>query len=333
VTRFELDRPEASAAADGYLLLPRPLFTRLPFSYRVVPLRARVALLAVVERVTSRSGGFPEWPIEASLDTPTEAHPYAGRRAAVLLTHDIDSRGELQLIDSVRALEAERGLVSSFGFVPRESWPDERRARAIVDAGGEVYWHDIGHDARLPYLGIDGIRRAFDEVARGSPWATRIMRAFRAGQLLVSADLIAVVAERFAIDMSIPDTERGGPYGGVHGCGTVRPFRWRGLLELPATMPQDAFVRHVYRMTPPEIDALWAAKLDHIRAVGGCAVLSVHPRWIIDRDLALLGCYTRLLDRIAADDDLFVTTPSGVEAVLAAAGPWTAAPELVAPPA
>ena len=312
MTGLELNRPEAVAAADAYAALPRPLFTRLPASYRYVPIGLRTAALSVLSR---RAGepAFPRWPIEPSMDPPSDTRPYAGRRAAVVITHDVDSREELDLVDGVRALDAERGLASSFGFVPRVSWPEAPLVERLVRTGAEVYWHDLGHDGRLPYLAPDAIRRELDAVAERSPWAMEQVRTFRAGQLLVSDALVDVVAERFAIDMSIPDTERGGPYGGVRGCGTVRPFRWRGMLELPATMPQDVFLRHVYRLTPPEIDAVWTAKLAHIVMVGGVAVINIHPRWIGARDPDLRACYLRLLDRIAADPELLVTTPAGLE--------------------
>ena len=142
--------------------------------------------------------------------------------------------------------------MASFGFVPRVSWPTEDMARGLVADECEVYVHDVAHDGRLPYQTRDVIRTAFRRLFDASPWAGELMRTFRAGQLLCSPVLMDVLAEYFAVDMSLPDTERAGPYGGNAGCGTVLPFHFHGLLEIPVTMPQEVFLRQVYGLSADE---------------------------------------------------------------------------------
>jgi hypothetical protein len=161
----------------------------------------------------------------------------------------------------------------------------------------------------------DAIREAFSVIDDESPWARELIRTFRAGQLLVSPTLMAAVAERFAIDMSIPDTEKAGPYGGHAGCGTVVPFRYRGVLELPLTIPQDVYARHVYGLSVNATLELWRRKLAHVVDRGGVAVMVLHPTWC-HPGTELWAASQRFLEEALARSDVLVTTPSGVAAAM-----------------
>lgn len=304
-----------TAAVERYIDSPRPLFTHLPVSYRFVPLGARMAVLRAIARLRPvERDAFPAWPSERRVDDELQRGgvrvQYGGRSSALVITHDIDSGPELRDLERVRAVERPLGLPSSFGFVPEQSWPVEDAARSLVSEGCEVYWHDIAHDGRLPYMSIAEIRAAFQRVEDRSPWSRDLMNAFRAGQLLVSRDLIQVITERFRIDMSIPDTEHHGPFGGAAGCGTVIPFRLDGLLELPLTMPQEVYMRHVYGLDADEVLAVWLAKLDYIRSRGGVAVLNIHPVWIGRSHPDMLRAFQTFLETVAVLEDVLVTTPT-----------------------
>jgi len=291
-----------------------------------LPIRTRV--LRVLAKARAAQPRFPAWPIEGSLDEGLASDGYAGHKAALVITHDVDSRPELALIEGIRKLEREVGAFSAWGFVPNESWPTETLARQLVDDGCELYWHDIGHNGRLPYRPIDEIRAAFDGVAVSSPWAIELMRGFRAGQLLGSQALMTVVAERFAFDMSIPDTERDGPYGSTAGCGTVFPFRLRGLVELPLTLPQDVFLREVYGLSGDAALTVWNRKLEYIKHVGGVAVLNIHPVWANPSRPEAVDPFVRFLRGVIADADILITTPSRLVDLLR---PTVATPPVTAP--
>jgi hypothetical protein len=316
----DLHREAAVDAAMRYLEQPAPLYTRLPVSYRLVPIGIRVRILRLLSALDRSAPGFPAYPIERSIDVGVVSDGYDDRRCAVLLTHDIDSWEELALIEPIRILERDRALVSAWGFVPRISWPTEELARGLVDEGCEVYCHDIAHDGRLPYRDRESIRRAFDDVAARSPWASELMRAFRAGQALQSVDLVDVLAERFTIDMSIPDTELGGPYGRTAGCATVFPFMLRGVLEIPMTLAQDVFLRQVHGLSPKAVLAAWLSKLEYIKSVGGVAVLNVHPVWGSGRNRDMAAAYAAFLDAIRADEALRITTPSALRSIIVGTG-------------
>jgi hypothetical protein len=331
----EADRERVSAAAaesgalahavDHYLRQVQPLFSRIPISYRYVPIRVRMALLRLLARGSAAViDVFPRWPIERSVDDAIRAEwreaaaqagvalrepSYDGRAAAITITHDIDTARDISRIAAMRDLERSFGLASSFGFVPDSSWPTESRVRDLIADGCEVYWHDIKHDGRLPWLTRRAMGSAFDRVVERNPWALETMRAFRSGQLLMTDVLFDVVAERFEVDMSLPDTERFGPYGSAAGCGTVIPFRTRGLLEIPLSMPQDVYLRNVHGLSPDEMIDVWTRKLVYIESVGGVAVLNVHPIWVNPEDRAMWSAYERFLAVVAARISLLATTP------------------------
>jgi hypothetical protein len=324
--RDSSDSDRLANAVDRYIDGPRPLYTKLPASYRRVPLRARTTVLRGLARLRpAASADFPDWPIERRIDEADGRSgrrlSYAGKPAAVVITHDLDSRPELAEIDRIRDLEASLGLISAFGFVPTESWPTEHVARSLVDQGFEVYWHDIAHNGRLPYLGKPGIRAEFDRIAKAHPWAVEMMGAFRAGQLLVSRDLMDVVAERFQVDLSIPDSERDGPYGGAAGCGTVIPFRYGPLLELPLTLPQEVYLHMVYRLPAQECLRIWIEKLAWVRSIGGVAVFNIHPVWVNAAQPELFAAFKDFLQHIAQQSDVLVTTPTALARVLEQASP------------
>ncbi len=312
--------PDAVAEAEAYLAQQAPLFTRLPFDYRIVPISVRLRLLRWTTALMRSSEADRSWPIDRGIDSGAQAPRYGAHRAALIITHDVDSAEERSLIEPIRGLERASGLSSAWGFVPAVSWPADALATALLEEGCEIYCHDIAHNARLPYQSREDMRRQFDGVFAASPWAQGSVRAFRSGQLLMTAQLFDVVAEYFRIDMSIPDAEAGGPYGGIRGCRTVFPFQLRGILEIPLSLPQDALLLHVNGLSADAILDLWRLKLDYIVQMGGVAVLNAHPRWIGREGSAMYSAYARFLTGAAGLPDLVIATPTQVERWVAAAG-------------
>ena len=311
-----LERPAARAAASAYANLPRPLFTRLPFDYRVVPPRIRTAGLRLLARLTPMPSRFPSWPIEPSLDTPQTGGFAAPFRAGLVLTHDIDTRAELELVEPIRSFERACGAVSAWGFVPSRSWPTEEGARGLAADGCEVYWHDLRHDGKLAFQPLARIRAAFARVDEASPWATELIQSFRSGHLLMTPDLMTAIDDRFAIDLSIPDTERHGPYGGTAGCGTVVPFLIGRCLEIPLSLPQDVYMRHVDGFDAIEALRVWQSKVEHIVSMGGVAVLNTHPVWVNPWRTDMWQAYRSFLEWAIDRGDLLVTTPGAIRRLL-----------------
>lgn len=331
------DALEALAEADGQTLQAidaflagarypasrQPAFTRLPFDYRRVPPKVRGALLGLLARLASSAAApFPEWPAEDRLDQArsrvwTAAALVAGvtlrqpawpggASAAVLLTHDIDVVEDLGRIESLRVLEREQQLPAAFGFVPLVTWPEQALVERLITDGCECYVHD----GRFAYSGRPRIEASLEALFDRNPWAQPLFRGFRSGQLLTSTDLLAALAARFDYDLTFPDVERGGPYGGVAGAGTVIPFMLGPLLEIPLTIPQDFFVEQVLRLDARGVEAVWRSKLESVIVRGGVAVVNTHPLWVNPERPAMWQAYRGLLTAIGSDPRLWVTTPS-----------------------
>jgi peptidoglycan/xylan/chitin deacetylase (PgdA/CDA1 family) len=246
------------------------------------------------------------------LDLPLEPPAYpGGRRGAVVLTHDIDSRADIGGIAGLRVLERHFGLKSSVGFIPQVSWPERDVIENLVAEGCEVYCHDLGHDGKLPYKSLPQIRAGFERFLDAHAYARPLLRGFRSGQLLMSAELLGALGEWFAYDLSLPDTERGGPYGASAGCASVYPFMIDGLLEIPLTMPQDFYLTNVEHYDSPRMLAVWRDKLEAVLACGGVAVVNTHPVWTTPRRPGVWAAYEGLLEAIGAAD-AWVTTPSSL---------------------
>lgn len=318
---------ETQLLVSRYVSNPQPLFSRLPFDYRLVPSPVRAAGLRLLDRLHSGESAvaFPAWPSEQRLDD-LRASLWAGaavevgqqlerpyypdaRSGAVILTHDIDSRADIGGIPELRALEKRFELPSSVGFIPHISWPERAVIERLVADGCEVYCHDLGHNGKLPYKSLAEIRAGFERFFDPNPYARPLLRGFRSGQLLMSVELLGALGEWFAYDLSLPDTERGGPYGSNAGCASVYPFLTSGLLEIPLTMPQDYYLTNVEHYDSPKMLSVWKDKLEAVLARGGVAVVNTHPVWTTPRRLAVWAAYEGLLEAIARSD-AWVTTPS-----------------------
>jgi hypothetical protein len=276
---------------------------------------------------TAGGMAFPEWQYEQRFDdlrarlwetVATEADVslaapvYAdGRQGAVLLTHDIDSRAEIAGIVALRELEHRFGLVSAFGFIPEVSWPDRSVIDRLLDDGCEVYCHDIRHNGKLPFMGVPAMRASFELFFERNPYARDVVHGFRSGQLLMTATLLGVIGEFFSYDLSLPDSERGGPYGSSAGCATVYPFLVDDLLEIPLTLPQDFYLFNVERLDSTGILSLWRNKLESVLARGGVAVLNTHPVWTNPHSRAVWSAYEGVLETIATSN-AWATRPTSL---------------------
>ena len=320
---------ETEMLVGRYVSNPPPAFARLPFDYRRVPSPVRVLGLAVLDRLHSGAAdtGYPAWPHERRLDdlraelwagaaarcglklaTPT--YP-AGHRGAVLLTHDIDSRADIGGIADMRTLEHRYGLPSSVGFIPQISWPDSAVIDELIHDDCEVYCHDVRHDGKLAYKTASAVRADFELFLQQHADARPKLRGFRSGQLLMTAGLLGSLAEWFEYDLSLPDTEKGGPYGSRAGCATVYPFLVDGLLEIPLTMPQDFFLLNVEHLDSAGMLSVWSDKLEAVLSRGGVAVVNTHPVWTNPKRTGVWAAYGGLLETIAGAN-AWVTTPSSL---------------------
>jgi hypothetical protein len=224
---------------------------QLNFFYRVkrfVPRRVQIAARRVLVR-WQHSPLFPAWPADESIARLLRLYAHCamiasrrhvlhfrwfwpfGQRAALILTHDVETAEGLRLAVEVADLEEELGFRSSFNV---GSWYglDDGILRELRSRGFEIGSHGLQHDrslfasraafeTQLPLL-ADAMDTIHAEGFR-SPSTFRVFEWF--------AELPA------AYDCSVPHSDPYEPQPG--GCCSFWPFFIGPLIELPYTLPQD----------------------------------------------------------------------------------------------
>jgi peptidoglycan/xylan/chitin deacetylase (PgdA/CDA1 family) len=247
-----------------------------------------------------------------------------GARAAVSLTFDVDAEagylgegqeylGRLSALSEGRygvrrgvprllALLAERDMAASF-FVPGDT--AERHAglvESLLAAG-----HEIGHHGYL-HLRSDHVDAAAqrEEIERGfaaleAAGAPR-PRGYRSTSWELTPETFGLLLEAgFAYDSSCMGDDR--PYYEQYGGARI--------LELPVHWSLDDWPRFGWlidgggNMTAPaELASSWIVEYESARAEGRHVTFTMHPE-VIGRPQRLVAL-VELLDRIAADDDVWV---------------------------
>ncbi|MFQ5586794.1 MAG: hypothetical protein ACE5GF_08250 [Thermodesulfobacteriota bacterium] len=340
---FDFFEWERRLLHEEYKSFKRPLYTRLPFPYYRIPLPLRNMGLRAL---SSLGGGgkekerlqkFPSFPTEPALDqmrrTIWEAaatvvkiklnkRPYhGGKRGCLLLTHDIETSEGLRNVEHMRAIERSFDYPSSWSIISKRYTTNDTLLISLIDEGCEIISHGYLHDGRIPYLRRGEILKRLEHLFIVKPWLKGKVNGYRSGQLVTSPRLFRCVAQRFKYDLSLPDTEKNGPYG-TRGCCSIYPFyHGANILEIPLTVPQDYFYLHIHRYTKERILNLWERKIDYIEKNNGVAVLLLHPDNYLSGNEEMLTIYRSLLHFISSRD-LWVTTPGALTTYLQGIADW-----------
>lgn len=301
-----------------------PASGRLPFAYHRVPAWLRIMAARGLGRWQAHrledAEAFPQWPLDLSVDfladllkpptTPVGTTP-------VLVTHDIDSpEGLDNLLRHFAPLEERLGARSVNYIVPCK-WPlDHGLLSELVARGHRLGVHGYDHANRTPFCDTDERRR---RVAATMPLIERYsIKGYRAPSLCRTPALFDELAKHFVYDSSIPTS------GGLfplpdNGCASARPFRLRGLLELPVSMPRDGsllFLGHA----PDAVLALWKTCAIRLIRSRGLIVLLTHcEKHFCGRD-SMLRVYEALLTFLREQAHVAFTTETELLDSLAEAG-------------
>lgn len=255
-------------AASVYYTL-RPL---MPRRLQIGLRRGRAALL--------RQRHEHSWPVNG---TPAAPAPPGwpgwpgGKRFALVLTHDVETREGVERCERVAAMELERGMRSAFAFVPRRYRTPPRLRDELRRRGFGVMVHGLYHDGKLfaTRSGFEERADAVNEILEA--WDTRGFATPAAHH-----DFRWMGALDIDYDVSSYDNDPFEP----QGCGLQRVFPFwvaapghprGGFVELPYTLAQDftAFVM----LRERGID-VWRRKLDWLADSGGMALLKTHPDYM-----------------------------------------------------
>lgn len=290
---------------------------KLEAYYALKPLMPRRLQLALRRAYAPRQARvqFPAWPLESSLVEHRDAQlleqvrasglqrmPFVNwwperRRAAALLTHDVE--GPTGLANVMRVVELERryGFVSSWNFVAEWYPIPDGLFDALRAAGCEIGLHGILHDGRL-FADRATFESNLPKIAHYvEQWGVVGFRSPATGR---NAAWMHELPVRY--DSSFPDSDPFEPQPG--GCCSIMPFFFGDVVELPITLTQDHTVFEILRS--PGID-LWREKTDWLRANHGLVNIIVHPDYVVEQHR--LDRYEAFLAYLAGLDDVWRALP------------------------
>lgn len=264
----------------------------LYFYYYIKPFIPRPLQIILRRPIVKRKRALNthNWPIDEKAKKPPDGWSGwpGGKRFALVLSHDVDSKKGLRNCLKLMEIEQSLGFRSSFNFVPEryEVLPELRHR--LNQNGFEIGVHGLRHDGKLfmsrklfekRAVRINQYLREWNCSGFYSPSMHRNFEWMH--------DLnMEFASSTFDTDPFEPDSD---------GVRTIFPFRVKGnrdtegFVELPYTLPQD-FTLFVL-MKEKDI-AIWKKKLDWIAENGGMALLNTHPDYMdFDNDKRVLERY------------------------------------------
>jgi peptidoglycan/xylan/chitin deacetylase (PgdA/CDA1 family) len=193
-----------------------------------------------------------------------------GCRAALVLTHDIESNSGQAFVRKVVDLEEALGLRSSFNFVP-EGYPvDMGLVDELKRRGFEIGVHGLTHDGKL-----FSSRKKFERCAVRINEYLKDLGAvgFRAPLTIRNPEWMQALDIEY--DLSFFDTDPFEPIPG--GTMSIWPFFIGHFVELPYTLVQDYTLTAILRENSPRI---WLEKADFVWKYHGMALINTHPDYL-----------------------------------------------------
>ena len=217
------------------------------------------------------------WPIDPKAVQPPEGWQGwpEGKKFALLLTHDIDTKEGHDNCHLLAEIEDRLGFRSSFNFVAEDYKISQKLLNDLRTKGFEIGQHGIHHKNHFKS------KHYFQKKVTKINHYLKEWNAvgFRSPSMYHNLDWLHVLNIEY--DASTFDTDPFEPQ--PDGTGTIFPF-WvsgnysqEGYVELPYTLPQD-FLLFIL-MQQKNID-IWKKKLNWIAESGGMALFITHPDYI-----------------------------------------------------
>jgi peptidoglycan/xylan/chitin deacetylase (PgdA/CDA1 family) len=295
---------------------------QLDIFYRVKRFIPRSVQLAARRRLIQRQGApeFPRWPLDSSFDRLLRLYALClvriggtgellfrwfwpgEHRAALILTHDVESAEGLRLGLELADIEEERGFRSSFNIVADWYPLDRGVLRELRRRGFEIGIHGIHHDrsmfatraafeAQLPQ--VRAAAADFEAVGFRSPATHRVVEWLP--ELPVD------------YDCTMPHSDPYEPQPG--GCCSLWPFFLGPLVELPYTVPQDHTLLTLLRDRTVEP---WLRQVNDIAGRFGLVQTVTHPDRGYLAEADNRAVYVELLDALRGRDELWHALPREV---------------------
>ena len=208
---------------------------------------------------------------------------WKGKRAAVCLSHDIDTREGYQYASRLLAIDEAKGIPSVFNIVTHGSYyPEDSFIRGVGMAGFEIGLHGYRHEIGLAGKPQDTLRRELELAIDFLRNAGADVKGFRSPGFSISEVILDILYEVGLIyDSSMQVCN-----GHYQSCGLSFPYRYPGkdIWEFPLTRHDDLFFRD---SNTREGEALITLEkiLVQIIEIGGMASFNFHPCLMKDREL------------------------------------------------
>jgi peptidoglycan/xylan/chitin deacetylase (PgdA/CDA1 family) len=295
---------------------------QLGLYYRLKPKIPRSVLLAARRLFTraTRLPEFPTWPIDESVWHLLRFYALCAltalqeeetafiwfwpdrHRAALTLTHDIETAAGFRLAVDIADLEESRGFRSSFNIVGSWYPIDHGVVRELSERGFEIGLHGLRHDHSL-FSSRGEFERQLpaisDAVAMIGAAGFRSPASHRVHEWIAELPV--------AYDCSFPHSDPYEPQPG--GCCTLWPYQIGSVLELPYTTPQDHTLFNLLRERT--ID-LWLRQVEAIDARFGLIQFLTHPDRGYLGDARNRALYSGLLDALDTRSGLWRALPREV---------------------
>jgi len=302
---------------ENYFKKKQPLYSKLPFSYTLVPAKIRTALFNLLLRF-KKDPGFPSWPIEKTIEElrskaakslgPLQHIGFwpEGKNSCICLTHDCDSISGMNNIEKFRKIEEKFGFKSAWNIVPNKYEIDFEKLKNLENSGCEIGIHGYDHSGETAYLETGQIdNRILKAKQRFKEFQ---IEGFRSELLNRNSNFLDTLSKHFKYDSSVPDTDIYSPMAYRNGCCSVFPYFIGDMVEIPLTMPQDWRLIRM-GLSPNEILDIWKKKLEFIQKVGGVAVINIHPDDFISGNEKYLKLYEELLQHISLIPNKWMALP------------------------
>jgi hypothetical protein len=219
------------------------------------------------------------WPIDPNSSKTPEGWPGwpGGKKFALVLSHDVDTRKGYDKVFRLADLEEQLGFRSQFNFVPeRYGTVEIRLLNELKSRGFGIGVHGLKHDGKL-----FSSKKIFDErvpLINGylREWGTK---AFTTPSMIRNHDWMHALDMDYCVSTFDTDPYEPQP----DGAGTIFPY-WvkdersnRRFLELPYTLVQDFTL---FVILGEKTTNTWLQKLDWIASKGGMALLNSHPDYM-----------------------------------------------------
>lgn len=280
----------------------------------LIPRRLQLALRRAYAPRQARAQ-FPSWPLESSLVEHRDGQlleqvraagggplPFVNwwperKRAAAILTHDVEGPAGVANVMPVIELERRYGFVSSWNFVAEWYPIPDGLFDAVRAAGCEIGLHGILHDGKL-FSDRATFEANLPKIARyAQEWDVAGFRSPATGRNATWMHELPV-----EYDSSFPDSDPFEPQPG--GCCSIMPFFFGDVVELPITLTQDHTVWEILRS--PGIE-LWERKTEWLLANHGLVNIIIHPDYVVEQ--RYMDRYEAFLAYLAGLDDVWHALP------------------------